>query len=671
MKHILRILAACGLVMALGAAAAHAQTATTIYAIQQGAHPVGTHVSITGAVVIGVDSRPTSFGLYVQAPAGGAYSGILVFLNTRTLSNAYDNAIGTIPLVGDVVDVSGAYQEFSGLSEILAQTTPTVAPLVINKTGTTTPLTPVKLPVDSLKVGYAGSERWEGVLVRCDSVVVTSLNGFNDWRFHHFAGPVAGRVDSLVGYEKMISGQVVPEVGDKLNVVGVGDFAFSERRIAPRNDADLTFLTPAPAAVPNLCYSPAENKIKVRFNVQLNATDAQTVSKYSLSTFETITSAVYTAATKTVLLTTATNLVPSTTPHVLSMSGIRNSQGTPMVDPQPISFIGGVSTINFIQTPKSVSNDSSRVANQQVTFRGVVTETTSGAANADFPASTGGFYVQQRGVTDYAGIFVFGPPNTPVKNDSVLVSGIVSEFGVGPETEIVSVDEVTVISSNRPPMQAIPTSVAQLSGPNTDADAEKMEGSLVKLTNVVVLNDDDPLNVGIQPGQPFDVSTALAGTDTVRVDDLAVNEFGYAAIRGNVIDVTGIVRFSGTAPFRRLQPRNWSEPTNGGDIRSSTGVTDAAPGAFRTALLQNQPNPFNPTTRIEFTMERAGKATVRVFDVTGKRVRTVFSGDAKAGPNSVVWDGRDERGHSVGSGVYLYRLLSGDVVQTRKMMLLK
>ena len=671
MKHILRTLAVCGLAVALGAATVQAQTATTIYAINQGSHPVGTWVSITGAVVVGVDSKPSSFGLYIQAGGGGAYSGILVFLNTRTLTNAYDNAIGTTPQLGDVVDVSGGYTEFGGLSEITAQTTPVVAPLVINKMGTTAVPAPVPLPVDSLKVGYAGAERWEGVLVRVDSVVVTSLNNFNDWRFHQFNGPAPGRVDSLVGYEKMISGQVIPEVGDKLNVIGVGDFAFSERRIAPRNDNDITFLTPGPAAVPNLCYSPAENKIKVRFNVGLNVADAQNVTKYSLSTFETISSAVYTAATKTVLLTTGTPLVPSVTPHVLTMTGIRNSQGTPMVGSQNISFIGGVSTITFIQTPKSATNDSSQVANQQVTFRGVVTETTSGAANADFPSATGGFYVQQRGATQYGAIFVFGPPSTPVKNDSVLVSGVISEFGVGPETELVSVDEVTVLGANRPPIQPIGVTVAQLAGPNNDAEAEKFEGCLVKLTNCVALNDDDPVNVGIQPGQPFDVSTALAGVDTVRVDDLAVREFGYAAIRGNVIDVTGIIRFSGTLPFRRLQPRNWSEPANGGDIRSTTGITDAAPGAFRTALLQNQPNPFNPTTRIEFTMERAGKAAVRVYDVTGKRVRTVFNGDAKAGPNSLVWDGRDERGRSVGSGVYLYSLFAGDVVQTRKMMLLK
>src|SRR5262245_23864357 len=171
MRHIFRVLAAVGLIAMLGAGAAHAQTPTTIYAIQQGMHPQGTHVSITGAVVIGVDSRPTTFGIYIQAPAGGAFSGILVFLNTRPLNQAYDNMPGVIPVVGDVVSVTGAYSEFSGLSEILTQAVPLI-PLVINKTGSQAPLVPQKLPVDSLKTNYAGSERWEGVLVRCDSVRV-------------------------------------------------------------------------------------------------------------------------------------------------------------------------------------------------------------------------------------------------------------------------------------------------------------------------------------------------------------------------------------------------------------------------------------------------------------------------------------------------------------------
>jgi len=666
MRHIFRVLVLAAVATTLGVAAVQAQVATTIYDIQQGVHPAGTHVGITGAVVIGVDSRPTSFGLYVQAPAGGAYSGLLVFLNTRPLNQAYDNAIGTIPLVGDVVDVTGAYAEFSGLTEILAQAAPLI-PLVINKTGTTTPLTPVKLPVDSLKVNYPGSERWEGVLVRVDSVQVTSLNAFNDWRFHHFSGPVAGRVDSLVGYEKMVSGQVVPQIGDQLNVVGVADFAFSERRIAPRGDADLTFLTPAPAAVPNLAYSPLENRIKVRFNVALNAADATNTSKYSLSTFQPITLATYDAPSKTVTLTVGSNLVPSVTPHVLSMSGIRNSQNVPMNDPQTIEFIGGVTTIDFVQTPVSATNDSSQVNGQQVTFRGVVTETTGGAT-PDFPGSTGGFYMQRRGATQYGGIFVFGPPTFPVRNDSVLVSGIVTEFGVGPETEIVSVDEVTILGSNRPPITPPTVALADAAGPaspNNDSEAEKYEAMLIRIANVRSLTT-------ASFGNPFDISQSLVGADTLRVDDLAVEESAYAPWRNDNLDVIGIIRFSGTAPFRRLQPRNWAEPPTG-DIHviAKAQVSDVAPGVAKTQLLQNRPNPFNPTTTIEFTLERDGAALVAIYDVDGKRLRTVWNGPARSGLNRAVWDGRDESGRQVGSGVYFYRLHAGDVLQTRKMMLLK
>jgi hypothetical protein len=470
-------------------------------------------------------------------------------------------------------------------------------------------------------------------------------------------------VDSLVGYEKMISGQVVPVVGDIVNVIGVADWAFGERRVAPRNDADITFLTPQPAAVPNLAYSSSETQIKVRFNVALNAADAVNTSKYSLSSLQAITGASYDNPNKTVTLTVGTPLVPAVTPHVLSMSGIRNSQNVPMNDPQTIEFIGGIATIVFVQTPVSASNDSSRVANQQVTVRGVVTETTGGAT-PDYPASTGGFYMQQRGAVEYGGLFVFGPPFLPVKGDSVIVSGAVSEFGTGPETELVSLDLVSVLGSNRPPIQPVGVSLAEARGA-TGSNGERFEAMLVKVTGATVLTQGGP-------GDPFDVAQSLAGADTVRVDDLAVEESAYIPWRGDVVDVTGIIRYSGTTPYRRLQPRNWNEPPTG-DIHvvSKAQVSDAPPAGLRTALLQNHPNPFNPETQIVFTLAEAGRATVRIYDVHGKLVATVFDGDGVAGRNTATWNGLDAKGRRTGSGIYFYRLASGDKVQTRKMVLLK
>jgi len=635
---------------------------TTIYAIQQDMIAIGDSVLVDSVVVIGVDIRPGTYGVYIQEPNSGPYSGILAYRNT--IFPAYENS-GLAVTVGDLITVVGRYADFAGLAEI-------DVPL-LTRLGTVTPLAPTVLTVDDLKTVNPNSEQWEGVLVRVNDVKVTSIEApFNNWRFHMNSGPPAGQVDSLVAYEKMISGQVVPQVGDILaSVTGVLDWAFNDRRIAPRGDNDIVFTSPAPAPVPNLAYSTAENKIKVRFNVNLQTASAQTTTNYSLSTLQPITSAVYDNATKTVTLTTGSNLVPSTTPHTLSMSGIRNSQNVIMSGTQAISFIGGIAPITFVQTPKSASNDTSQVANQQVSMRGVVTETTG----VDYPASIGGFYLQQRGAVEYAGIFIFGAAITPVRGDSVFVSGIVTEFGVGPETEITSIDEVTVLASNRPPIQPITVTIPNVSGPitpNNDSVAEKYESMLVRVAGAVVLGDDIPNNPGSYPGQPFDVSTSLAGTDTLRVDDLAIEESGYSAVRGNSITITGIIRFSGTAPFRRLQPRNWSEPGNGGDILHTGGVTDVLPTPqYTTRLLQNTPNPFNPTTNIDFTLEAKGMVRVEVFDVTGRLVARLLDAEANAGPNRVTWNGLDTNGKQVQSGIYFYRLLTPIAEQTRKMVMVK
>jgi hypothetical protein len=100
-------------------------------------------------------------------------------------------------------------------------------------------------------------------------------------------------------------------------------------------------------------------------------------------------------------------------------------------------------------------------------------------------------------------------------------------------------------------------------------------------------------------------------------------------------------------------------------------ATSVRPGAARVVLHANHPNPFNPTTTIRFDLTTAATVSVRVYDVHGRAVRTLFDGPAAVGANTLVWNGRDDRDNAVASGVYLYRLDGAGVTQTRKMVLLK
>jgi hypothetical protein len=93
------------------------------------------------------------------------------------------------------------------------------------------------------------------------------------------------------------------------------------------------------------------------------------------------------------------------------------------------------------------------------------------------------------------------------------------------------------------------------------------------------------------------------------------------------------------------------------------------PDAF--ALEQNYPNPFNPTTNIRFSLPETNDVTLEVYDLTGRLVRTLVSGQVEAGVHTMTWDGKDASGVQVASGVYLYRIQAGAFNQTNKMTLLK
>lgn len=89
------------------------------------------------------------------------------------------------------------------------------------------------------------------------------------------------------------------------------------------------------------------------------------------------------------------------------------------------------------------------------------------------------------------------------------------------------------------------------------------------------------------------------------------------------------------------------------------------------ALLQNYPNPFNPTTTIEYTTPRANVVTVRIYDVTGRIVQILENGLQQEGNHRVLWDGRNNAGQLVASGMYIYEIRFEGSVLARKMMLMK
>lgn len=89
------------------------------------------------------------------------------------------------------------------------------------------------------------------------------------------------------------------------------------------------------------------------------------------------------------------------------------------------------------------------------------------------------------------------------------------------------------------------------------------------------------------------------------------------------------------------------------------------------SLGNNYPNPFNPTTTIHFTLLKTGHVNLTIYNMLGQKVRTLVDNEISAGTQSVVWDGKDNAGNVVPSGIYLYQMNAGTFTASKKMMLLK
>jgi hypothetical protein len=106
-----------------------------------------------------------------------------------------------------------------------------------------------------------------------------------------------------------------------------------------------------------------------------------------------------------------------------------------------------------------------------------------------------------------------------------------------------------------------------------------------------------------------------------------------------------------------------------GQVRSAP--VEASRSSLTLRLFQNAPNPFNPVTSIRYSIPRTSHVTLRIYSPAGRHVRTLVERDVGAGTHIAEWNGVNEAGTPVASGVYFYRLTALGFRQTKKMVLLK
>ena len=112
-------------------------------------------------------------------------------------------------------------------------------------------------------------------------------------------------------------------------------------------------------------------------------------------------------------------------------------------------------------------------------------------------------------------------------------------------------------------------------------------------------------------------------------------------------------------------PKVWWVFVTGGTEISENVVSN------KTILYQNIPNPFNPETNIKFYLDESGYALLEIYNIKGQLVKILINNDLPAGEHNLIWNGRDEKGSQVSSGIYLYNLKTKDFFEKKKAILLK
>jgi photosystem II stability/assembly factor-like uncharacterized protein len=240
----------------------------------------------------------------------------------------------------------------------------------------------------------------------------------------------------------------------------------------------------------------------------------------------------------------------------------------------------------------------------------------------------------------------------PYPNNSNLIMTLKIPIIVASESAVLSYDDVALVEAGE--------TGSRFGGQN--------------FWDFVVVEGSDDLGLSWLPlADGYDARYDQAWLDTYRNDGV-VSSALFRSHTVNLLDKFEageqiLIRFR---LFSDTSVNGWGWVIDNLDIqRAVTSVAEEALVPESFSLSQNFPNPFNPTTDIVYTLPQSEHVTLRIFNVAGQEIRTLVREQQNTGVYRVRWDGKDDSGRSVASGLYFYRIKAGSYVASRKMTLIK
>jgi len=460
------------------------------------------------------------------------------------------------------------------------------------------------------------------------------------------------------------------------NMVGVKQYGITLQvsPAAAANIAATTFASPNPATwfAPGLTKDATAGTVYVgvaSFTEQFNG-------EGSLGTFTFTAAADFTTDTEATVTVTEVSLGPSSTVRDvfgtadLNLSVSINPPPPPVVEPTLMASSAVDATLDYSEVGEGGTADGSA---GEVTFSVAFTDATAAAGEGQAIA--------------------FAVSNSGSESVYVLGSTVVEVAAGASETVTVNTDATgaaAIMLDAEADRQAGSTSVAvtaSTTAPNSDGVDADLSVEFSASWDVPVAAELAAFAAAVTPDQQVVLEWSVAsqtnnlGWEVYRsidsrsyqmVGDLVTGEGTTDQFRTYSFMDTGVPQADVVYYYlRQVDLDGTTSRSSVVEVALATAVAElAVPTA--NALRQNYPNPFNPETTISFDLSVESVVTLRVYDVTGQVVRTLASAEAMAaGRYESSWDGRNEQGLKVGSGVYLYRLEAGDFTAIKKMTLLQ